>query len=59
MSVSGLCQICESRPAQEQCPNCGTLACDTHYEDGKGLCVQCATQADPSQQSDDVDINRL
>ncbi|SDJ66851.1 hypothetical protein [Natronorubrum texcoconense] len=59
MSVSGLCQICESRPAQERCANCGTLACDVHFEDPKELCVQCATQADPSRQSDDVDIHRF
>ncbi|MXV62217.1 hypothetical protein GS429_09115 [Natronorubrum sp. JWXQ-INN-674] len=63
MSVSGLCQICESRPAQERCANCGTLACDGHYEEGKGLCVECAAQADPTQpspsESEDVDIHRF
>ncbi|WP_121744555.1 hypothetical protein [Natronorubrum halophilum] len=63
MSVSGLCQICESRPAQERCANCGTLACEIHFEEGKGLCVECAGQADPTQpspsESEDVDINRL
>ncbi|WP_440764654.1 hypothetical protein [Natronorubrum sp. DTA7] len=59
MSASGLCQICESRPAQERCANCGTLACDVHFEDPQELCVECATQADPSRQSDDVDIHRF
>ncbi len=59
MSVSGLCQICESRPAKEQCRNCGTLACSVHYKDAHGLCADCVTQADPNRQSDDVDINRL
>ncbi|SEH14797.1 hypothetical protein SAMN04487967_1773 [Natronorubrum sediminis] len=59
MSVSGLCQICESKPAQHQCANCGTLVCTDHYERDAQLCVQCATQANPSRQSDDVDINRF
>ncbi|ELY57575.1 hypothetical protein [Natronolimnohabitans innermongolicus] len=61
MSVSGLCQICESRPAQEQCANCGALVCDTHYEDPKELCIECAGQADPTRPSDseDVDIHRF
>ncbi|MDQ2049768.1 hypothetical protein RBH26_04665 [Natronolimnohabitans sp. A-GB9] len=59
MSVSGLCQICESQPAQHRCPNCGTLACDDHFEESRGICVDCATQADPSRQSEDVDIHRF
>ncbi len=59
MSVSGLCQICESRPAKERCQTCGTLACTVHYKEAHGLCVDCVAQADPSRQSDDVDIHRL
>ncbi|ELY95218.1 hypothetical protein C483_01174 [Natrialba hulunbeirensis JCM 10989] len=61
MSVSGLCQICESRPAQERCDNCGTLACGQHYERGKGLCADCAAQAEPGRDpnADDVDIHRF
>lgn len=59
MSISGLCQICESRQAQERCPNCGTLACEVHYESEMGLCADCATQAQPDRQSDDVDIHRF
>ncbi|WP_200840293.1 hypothetical protein [Natrialba sp. INN-245] len=58
MSVSGLCQICESRPAQERCDNCGTMACEQHYERGLGLCADCAAQADPGRR-DDVDVNRF
>ncbi|WP_195893112.1 hypothetical protein [Halopiger djelfimassiliensis] len=58
MSISGLCQICESREAQERCTNCGTLACEKHYDRGKGLCADCAAQADPGQESD-VDIHRF
>ncbi|ELY42120.1 hypothetical protein [Natronorubrum sulfidifaciens] len=59
MSVSGLCQVCESRPAEEQCQNCGALVCTVHYNETKGLCTDCFAQADPSRQSDDVDITRL
>ncbi|MFC4552081.1 MULTISPECIES: hypothetical protein [Halorussus] len=42
MSVSGLCQICESREAEHSCPNCGTLACEKHWNEEFDLCVQCA-----------------
>lgn len=42
MSVSGLCQICESRPADRRCTNCGTFACEAHFERDVGLCVDCA-----------------
>lgn len=58
MSVSGLCQICQSRTAEERCTNCGTFACRAHYEQGKGLCADCAAQAQPGRR-DDVDINRF
>ncbi|WP_174811892.1 hypothetical protein [Salinadaptatus halalkaliphilus] len=58
MSVSGLCQVCESRPAQERCDNCGALVCASHYERSHGLCADCATQADPTR-SDDIDIRRF
>lgn len=59
MSVSGLCQICESRPAQARCDNCGTLACEQHYERDLGLCADCAAQAKPGEQSDETDIHRF
>ncbi|ADD03791.1 uncharacterized protein Nmag_0199 [Natrialba magadii ATCC 43099] len=61
MSVSGLCQICESRPAQERCDNCGTLACEQHYERRLSLCADCAAQAQPGKDpnSDDVDVHRF
>ncbi|WP_254532593.1 hypothetical protein [Natrinema gelatinilyticum] len=58
MSVSGLCQICESRPAQHQCPNCGAFVCELHYDDELGLCADCAAQARPGR-PEDVDINRF
>ena len=60
MSVSGLCQICESRPAQDRCENCGTFACRVHYERTMGLCVDCAARADPDPgRNEDVDVHRF
>ncbi|MFP9193033.1 hypothetical protein [Natronosalvus vescus] len=58
MSVSGLCQICESRPAQERCDNCGSLVCHTHYDRGSSLCADCATELNPAD-PEDVDIHRF
>lgn len=58
MSVSGLCQICESRQAQHRCPNCGALVCEVHYDTELGLCADCAAQARPGE-SDDVDVHRF
>lgn len=42
MSVTGLCQICEQKEAEHSCPNCGTLACEDHWNEALGLCVECA-----------------
>ena len=56
MSLSGICQICESRPAQSRCETCGTLACATHYKRQAGVCVQCAQGM---QAGDGQDVTRL
>jgi len=53
MSVGGLCQICESAPAEHQCLRCGTLVCDTHYDAETGLCTDCAA-ADNGGESDSI-----
>ena len=58
MSVSGLCQICQTRTAQHRCDNCGTFACDRHFESGLGLCADCAAQARPGE-IDDEKVHRL
>ncbi|MFC3958557.1 hypothetical protein [Halovivax cerinus] len=58
MSVEGLCQICESRPAEHRCENCGALVCDVHFEGGLGLCADCAAQAQPGD-TDDTEIHRF
>ena len=52
MSVETLCQICEAKPANEQCRLCGALVCTQHYEGDDGLCLECARNVDPSDESD-------
>jgi hypothetical protein len=42
MSVQGLCQLCESAPANHQCRRCGALVCRAHYDRETGLCTECA-----------------
>lgn len=44
MSVTGLCQLCESAQAQFACDRCGTVVCDVHYDSGLGLCTECAQE---------------
>ncbi|NHN41473.1 hypothetical protein G9C85_07450 [Halorubellus sp. JP-L1] len=64
MSVSGLCQICESAQAVDRCERCGALACDTHYERDPGLCATCLAETsrdddgdrDGGRQFDDADV---
>jgi hypothetical protein len=42
MSVSGLCEICESREAEYSCDRCGALVCEQHFARPRGLCGNCA-----------------
>jgi len=44
MSVTGLCQICESAAAQFACERCGAVVCQAHYDPGLGLCEECAAE---------------
>ena len=44
MSFQGVCQVCESAPADRTCDGCGALVCDRHFEDDVGVCVQCASR---------------
>lgn len=58
MSLSGLCQLCESREAEHTCRQCGTAVCDEHYESANGLCARCADRSgasDISPTTDEVD----
>ena len=46
MSISGLCQVCQSWEAQTQCDRCGNMVCRQHFEDSVGVCADCAAEAD-------------
>ncbi|WP_435070179.1 hypothetical protein [Haloplanus sp. C73] len=43
MSVTSLCQICESATATQTCDTCGAAVCSAHYDRQSGLCVDCAS----------------
>ncbi|AZH26869.1 zinc finger HIT domain-containing protein [Haloplanus aerogenes] len=42
MSVTTLCQVCESATANYTCDACGAAVCAEHYDRAAGLCVSCA-----------------
>ncbi|WP_458205824.1 hypothetical protein [Haladaptatus sp. NG-SE-30] len=44
MSVSGLCQICESAEATHDCNRCGALVCVEHWNRENDLCVECLAE---------------
>lgn len=53
MSLTGLCQVCESATAEFRCGLCGASVCEAHYDRAAGACLTCAGGgADPD--SDDV-----
>lgn len=52
MSVTGLCQICEQNEAEHSCPNCGTLACEDHWDEETTLCAQCAATVQRSERDE-------
>lgn len=49
MSVTGLCQICESSEAEYTCGQCGRAVCSRHYDEAFGLCMDCSEEAGPGQ----------
>ncbi|MFB6193692.1 MAG: hypothetical protein ABEI75_01385 [Halobaculum sp.] len=56
MSLTGLCQLCESATAEFRCELCGAPVCDDHYDRAVGACLQCARgTGDPA---DDADVLR-
>ncbi len=65
MSVSGLCEICERPGVEETCDRCGRLVCDRHFDDGDGVCTECAPElgrsggVDPGELPEDVDVYRF
>jgi hypothetical protein len=52
MSVEGLCSVCETRTARYSCDNCGALVCQEHYQESRGVCVQCASAGGGRRMSD-------
>lgn len=54
MSLSGLCQVCESTTAEHTCTQCGKQVCEKHFDQTHGVCVQCASVLDEG----DVDVDR-
>jgi hypothetical protein len=42
MSVSGLCEVCESARADERCEHCGAFVCLDHYDRDLAMCTACA-----------------
>ncbi|NHN47258.1 hypothetical protein G9464_06555 [Halostella sp. JP-L12] len=46
MSISGLCQICQSREAQVQCDRCGNMVCRQHFEESAAVCADCASEVE-------------
>lgn len=66
MSVTGLCQICESATADDACHLCGRLVCEKHYAESDELCTVCASEGggrpsnrQPSPEHDDVDTYEM
>lgn len=49
MSVTGLCQICESAEADHTCDRCGAVVCDSHFDSQRGICSQCLTELPSGQ----------
>jgi hypothetical protein len=42
MSVTTLCQVCETATASHACDGCGAAVCVDHYDRTAGLCSACA-----------------
>ncbi|WP_254544475.1 hypothetical protein [Halomarina pelagica] len=41
MSVSGLCELCQTNEVVDGCDRCGRLVCERHYDRSTGLCTDC------------------
>jgi hypothetical protein len=49
MSVSGLCEVCESRPVTDGCERCGQVVCEQHHDEETGLCTACYVEVHGSR----------
>lgn len=47
MSVTGLCEICESKTVTDGCDRCGRLVCEDHYDRDSGFCTDCRAEIGP------------
>jgi ribosomal protein L37AE/L43A len=58
MSVSTLCEVCESRTADYSCSHCGQMVCERHFDTDSGYCVDCESRfgggSDQPQQGEDL-----
>jgi hypothetical protein len=44
MSVSGICEVCETPDVDHSCTRCAQLVCSEHYDEELGLCVECVAE---------------
>lgn len=54
MSVKGICQVCESHPAEQRCDRCGAVVCRIHFDGEMNLCAECADRAKPDGRRGDT-----
>lgn len=52
MSVTGICQLCESAEARHACDRCGRVVCDEHFDRESGLCIDCARDVSRSEREE-------
>ena len=52
MSVTGICQVCETARADHACRTCGRQVCTEHWSDAIGACSACARGLDGGGGSD-------
>ncbi|MFC6835536.1 hypothetical protein [Halomarina ordinaria] len=45
MSVSGLCELCQTNEVVDGCDRCGRVVCADHYDRPTGLCTDCLKEA--------------
>jgi hypothetical protein len=41
VSTTPVCAVCEAAAAGRTCTLCGQAVCGTHFETGRGCCVDC------------------
>lgn len=55
MSVSGLCEICQTPDVDHSCDRCGQLVCDRHFDAELGICTECVAEVGPPDNPERVD----